>query len=136
MKKIGTPSTDAFYDRFAQRVLEKITTHGVEIGYHPLEGPNTLFEFVKSFDPLYRHPIGEAISKLRELAEQLGSRGPTNEWLENLEKAAAWIYLIHNDIERSYLGPTQNRTGSNPNPPRNGRKSKRSKLSRNARKGR
>ena len=111
MKKTSIPSTDDSFDRFTQQVYKQIAGHGVEAGYHTYSGPNLLFEFIKDFDPCYRHPIGEAISKLKELAKQLDSGGPMTDWLENLQKVGAWAYLVHADIERSYLGPTQNRAG-------------------------
>ena len=118
MREINTPSTEDPFDRFTHAVYKQISVHGVEAGYHSASGPNLLFDFITDFDPGYRHPIGEAISKLKELAHQIDSLGPVNEWLENLEKAAAWIFLIHSDIERrAQLGPTSDRTGRVIDPP-------------------
>ncbi len=124
MREIGLQLTDdARFNQFTGWMSDQIKVHGVAIGYHETEGPNTLFDFIASFDPLYHHPIGEVISKVREFAQQ----NPTQP--ELLAKAAAWLFLIYNDLvkkEEAKLGPTQNRTGSVSNPSRSRRRSKRS----------
>ncbi len=123
MRETGTKLTEVEdpFDRFTHAVYEQISVHGVEAGYHSHSGPNLLFDFITDFDPSYRHPIGEAISKLKELARQIDSNSPVDEWLENLEKAAAWIFLIHSDIERrANRGPASDRAGSGIDPQRAG----------------
>ena len=126
MREINTELTENPYDRFTHRVYEQITIHGVEAGYDSRSRPNALFDFIADFDPTYRHALGEAISKLKEFAHQIDSLGPVNEWLENLEKAAAWIFLIHSDIERrAQLGPTSDRAGGVVDTERSGGKSQR-----------
>lgn len=117
MKEIDTKSTEDPYARFTRAVYRQISVHGVVAGYHSVSGPNLLFDFITDFDPTYRHPIGEAISKLKELARQMDDLSSVNERLENLEKVAAWMFLIHSDIERrTQLGPTSDRAGSCVNP--------------------
>ncbi len=112
MRETDTKSTEGPFDRFTRMVYKQISVHGVEAGYHSASGPNLLFDFIADFDPAYRHPIGEAISKLKEFARQMDILSGTGEMLENLEKASAWIYLIHSDIERkAKLGPACDRAG-------------------------
>ena len=126
MKETGIGSTENPFDQFTHQVYKQISVHGVEAGYHSNSGPNLLFDFIADFDPAYRHPIGEAISKLKELAQQIDSLGSVNGWLENLEKAAAWIYLIHSDIRRrAQIGPTCDRAGGVVDPSRTGCKPQR-----------
>ncbi len=133
MKETSLSLTDdARFNQFTDWMSDQIKVHGVAIGYHETEGPNTLFDFIASFDPLYRHPIGEVISKVREFAQQ----NPTQPVL--LAKAAAWLFLIYNDLTKKgeTNGPTQNRTGRRAYTKRTRRGPGRPKLSRNARKGR
>jgi hypothetical protein len=126
-------STEDPFDRFTHAVYKQISFHGVDAGYHSASRPNLLFDFITDFDPTYRHPIGEAISKLKEFARQIDGLGPMNEWKENLEKAAAWIFLMYSDIERrAQLGPTSDRTGSVVDPQGIGSRSEGQKLSRDS----
>ncbi len=123
MKETGLQLTDdARFNEFVGWMNDQINVHGAAIGYHDIKGPNTLFDFIASFDPAYRHPIGEVISKVREFAQMNPRPQP-----ELLAKAAAWLFLIYNDLmkKKETNGPTQNRAGGISNSSRPRRRSKR-----------
>ena len=123
MRETGLQLTDeARFNEFTGWIRDQIDVHGTAIGYRALEGPNTLFDFIASFDSTYRHPVGEVISKVREFASMSKGFDP-----ELLAKAGAWLFLIYNDLMKKgeMNGPTQNRAGSISNSSRSRRRSKR-----------
>lgn len=88
------------FEAFMNKVSDQITKHGPKVGYHAgPDRPNTVFNFIREalHDGAYCHPRGEAIAKLVEFGtvDDLAKRR------ELLSKAAAWIFLVYDDIQKS-----------------------------------
>ena len=130
---------------FERRMRSWIERHGVSKGFHGDAGPNTLFNFIRDGlkDRDFKHPTGEIVTKMVELAS---GAGDIHARLSFVEKAGAWLALVHQELmdelaevkipdqgEEKADEPPPDRTGRRTNPKRTRGGSKRSKLPRNPR---